>query len=93
MGLLLTSLCTWSWSQVYLGNIWSQVYLGALSDELDYSQPFPVTMYGELEPSLFQDSFCSEERLTRGTVTTAMRRAAHSFEYARCGAGAGCSAS
>ena len=33
---------------------------------------------------------CSQERLTRGTVTSTMRRAAH--PSARCGAGAGCSA-
>jgi len=35
---------------------------------------------------------CSQERLTRGTVTSAMRRAAHPSGCARCGAGAGCSA-
>ena len=35
---------------------------------------------------------CSQERLTRGTVTSTRRRAAHSSECARCGAGAGCSA-
>ena len=28
---------------------------------------------------------------TRGTVTSTMRRAAHPFGCARCGAGAGCS--
>ena len=35
---------------------------------------------------------CSQERLTRGTVTSTMRRAAHPSGRARCGAGAGCSA-
>jgi len=35
---------------------------------------------------------CSQERLTRGTVTSTMRRAAHPAGSARCGAGAGCSA-
>ena len=35
---------------------------------------------------------CSQERLTRGIVTSAMRRAAHPPGCARCGAGAGCSA-
>ena len=35
---------------------------------------------------------CSQERLTRGTVTRTMRRAAHPSGCARCGAGAGCSA-
>jgi len=35
---------------------------------------------------------CSCKRLTRGTVTSTMRRAAHPSECARCGAGAGCSA-
>ena len=35
---------------------------------------------------------CSQERLTRGTVTSTMRRAAHPSGCARCGAGAGCSA-
>jgi len=35
---------------------------------------------------------CSHERLTRGTVTSTMRRAAHLSVCARCGAGAGCSA-
>ena len=33
---------------------------------------------------------CSQERLRRGTVTSAMRRAAHPSGCARCGAGAGC---
>jgi len=33
-----------------------------------------------------------QERLTRGTVTSTMRRAAHTSGCARCGAGAGCSA-
>ena len=33
----------------------------------------------------------SQERLTRGTVTTTMRRAEHPSGCARCGAGAGCS--
>ena len=32
----------------------------------------------------------SQERLTRGTVTSTMRRAAHPSGCARCGAGAGC---
>ena len=32
---------------------------------------------------------CSQERLTRGTVTSTMRRAAHPSGCARCGAGAG----
>ena len=32
---------------------------------------------------------CSQERLTRGTVTSTMRRAAHPPGCARCGAGAG----
>ena len=32
----------------------------------------------------------SQERLTRGTVNSTMRRAAHPSECARCGAGAGC---
>ena len=35
---------------------------------------------------------CSQERLTRGTETSTMRRAAHPSGRARCGAGAGCSA-
>jgi len=35
---------------------------------------------------------CSQDRLTRGTVTSTMRRAAHPSECARCGAGVGCSA-
>jgi hypothetical protein len=35
---------------------------------------------------------CSQERLTRRTVTSTMRRAAHPSGCARCGAGAGCSA-
>jgi len=35
---------------------------------------------------------CSQERLTRGTVTSTKRRAAHPSGCARCGAGAGCSA-
>ena len=35
---------------------------------------------------------CSQERLTRGTITSTMCRAAHSSGCARCGAGAGCSA-
>ena len=35
---------------------------------------------------------CLQERLTRGTVTSTMRRAAHPSECARCVAGAGCSA-
>ena len=35
---------------------------------------------------------CSQERLTRGTVTSTMCRAAHPSGCARCGAGAGCSA-
>jgi len=35
---------------------------------------------------------CSQERLTRGTVASTMRRAAHPSGCARCGAGAGCSA-
>jgi len=35
---------------------------------------------------------CSQERLTQGTVTSTMRRAAHPSGCARCGAGAGCSA-
>ena len=35
---------------------------------------------------------CSQERLTRGTVTSTTRRAAHVSGCARCGAGAGCSA-
>ena len=35
---------------------------------------------------------CSQERLTRGTVTSTMRKAAHPSGCARCGAGAGCSA-
>jgi len=34
----------------------------------------------------------SQERRTRGTVSSAMRRAAHRSDCARCGAGAGCSA-
>ena len=34
---------------------------------------------------------CSQERLTRGTVTSTMRRAAHPSGCAKCGAGAGCS--
>jgi len=34
----------------------------------------------------------SQERLTRGTVASTMRRAAHPSGCARCGAGAGCSA-
>ena len=34
---------------------------------------------------------CSQERLARGTVTSAMCRAAHPSGCARCGAGAGCS--
>ena len=34
---------------------------------------------------------CSQERLTRGTVTSTMRRAAHPSGCPRCGAGAGCS--
>ena len=34
---------------------------------------------------------CSQKRLTRGTVTSKMGRAAHPSESARCGAGAGCS--
>ena len=34
----------------------------------------------------------SHERLTRGTVISTMRRAAHPSGSARCGAGAGCSA-
>ena len=33
---------------------------------------------------------CSQERLTRGTVTSTIRRAAHPSGCARCGAGAGC---
>ena len=37
-------------------------------------------------------SLSRPERLTRGTVTTTMRRAAHPSGCARCGAGAGCSA-
>ena len=35
---------------------------------------------------------CSPERLTRGTVTSTIRRAANPSGCARCGAGAGCSA-
>jgi len=35
---------------------------------------------------------CSQERLTQGTVTSTMRRAAHPSGCARCGAGADCSA-
>jgi len=35
---------------------------------------------------------CSQERLTRGTVSSTMRRAAHPSGGARCSAGAGCSA-
>jgi len=35
---------------------------------------------------------CSQERLTRGTITSTMHRAAHLSGCARCGAGAGCSA-
>ena len=35
---------------------------------------------------------CSQERLTRGTVTITMRRAAHPSGCERCVAGAGCSA-
>ena len=35
---------------------------------------------------------CSHERLTRGTVTSTMRRAARPSGCARCGAGADCSA-
>jgi len=35
---------------------------------------------------------CTQERLTRGTETTTMRRAAHPSGCARCGAGAGFSA-
>ena len=35
---------------------------------------------------------CSQERLSRGTVTSTMRKAAHPSGCARCGAGAGCSA-
>ena len=35
---------------------------------------------------------CSQERLTRGTVTSTMRKAAHPPGCARCVAGAGCSA-
>jgi len=35
---------------------------------------------------------CLQERLTRGTVTSTMRRAAHPSGCARCGAGAGSSA-
>jgi len=35
---------------------------------------------------------CSQERLTRGRVTSTMRRAAHPSGCARCGAGDGCSA-
>jgi len=34
---------------------------------------------------------CSQERLTRGTVTSTIRKAAHPPGCARCGAGAGCS--
>jgi hypothetical protein len=34
---------------------------------------------------------CSQARLTRGTVTSTMRGAAHPSKYARCNAGAGCS--
>jgi hypothetical protein len=33
---------------------------------------------------------CPQERLTRGTVTSTMRRAARPSGCARCGAGAGC---
>ena len=33
---------------------------------------------------------CSQERLTRGTVTSTMRRAAHPSGWARCGVVAGC---
>ena len=36
---------------------------------------------------------CSQERLTRGIVTSTMRRAGHPSGCARCGAGADCSAS
>jgi hypothetical protein len=35
---------------------------------------------------------CSRERLTRGAVTSTMRRTAHPYGCARCGAGAACSA-
>ena len=34
---------------------------------------------------------CSQERLTRGTITSTMHRAAHPSGCARCGAGASCS--
>jgi len=37
------------------------------------------------------DRIRPQERLTRGTVTSTMRRAAHPSGYARCGGGAGCS--
>ena len=36
--------------------------------------------------------FFLQERLSRGTVASTMRRAAHPSGCARCGAGAGCSA-
>ena len=39
-----------------------------------------------------QSGKCSQARLTRGTVTSTVRRAAHPSGGARCGAGTSCSA-
>ena len=53
--------------------------------------PLSVSHTLSTSPGLEHVFVDKKERLTRGTVTSTMRRAAHPSGCARCGAGAGCS--
>jgi len=64
-----------------------------LNDFLHMDKVVPFPSSGCRRWRLNPSGKCSQERrLTRGTVTSTMRRAAHPSGCARCGAGAGCSA-